>query len=396
MGELSGGQRRRVILASILVRDVSVIVLDEPTTHLDVDSKNFLISFLKSLHASGKTIIANLHNFSEIKQLSTRIIALREGKVFKEGSTREILRPSILNQIYDLTLSDRRGINIFLAVIICLHIALKIVFFSRIYSSSINIDKKLKHLFFLEGIFNPFGISFLGYSLKALPVREWTPKKGKLESYSNFFSKIFKTSFPEITPSTTNLLTVSNLSFSYHSKSKFISSIYRYFYRLTFQKHRLEESSVTRDPYQILKEINLNLRTKKFIAIVGLLTKISKKQKDRQIEEVLQNLSLIEEGNKPLWALSGGNRQKSIIARSIIQNAKVIVLDEPLSFLDIRSKILVLDYLNFLKNTYGISIIMVHHELTQVHEYLDEVIVVDGGYVSQHIKDVKNISITNF
>ncbi|AGX89187.1 ABC transporter ATP-binding protein [Mycoplasma parvum] len=106
MGELSGGQRQKVILASILMKDAELILMDEPTTFLDVHNRNFFISFLKKLHLSGKTIIANLHNFTEIANLSTRIVALKDGKIFKMGDKVEILKADILNQLYDLNLSS--------------------------------------------------------------------------------------------------------------------------------------------------------------------------------------------------------------------------------------------------------------------------------------------------
>ncbi|WP_272941041.1 ABC transporter ATP-binding protein [Mycoplasma suis] len=104
MGELSGGQRQKVILASILMKDVELILMDEPTTFLDVHNRNFFISFLKRLHLSGKTIIANLHNFTEISNLSTKIIALKDGEIFKMGDKSEILQADVLNELYDLEL----------------------------------------------------------------------------------------------------------------------------------------------------------------------------------------------------------------------------------------------------------------------------------------------------
>ncbi|AFO51690.1 ferrichrome ABC transporter ATPase [Candidatus Mycoplasma haematolamae str. Purdue] len=108
MGELSGGQRQKVILASILVKDAELILMDEPTTFLDVDNRNFLISFFKKLHDSGKTIVANLHNFTEINQLSTKVIALKDGKLEKLSSKEEVLDPEFLNYLYDLNLPRER------------------------------------------------------------------------------------------------------------------------------------------------------------------------------------------------------------------------------------------------------------------------------------------------
>ncbi|AFO51689.1 ferrichrome ABC transporter ATP-binding protein [Candidatus Mycoplasma haematolamae str. Purdue] len=118
----------------------------------------------------------------------------------------------------------------------------------------------------------------------------------------------------------------------------------------------------------------------------GLLTKISQAEKERQIMHVLSELNLQKEVKKSLYTLSGGNKQKAIIARSIIQGAKIIVLDEPLNFLDIKNKILVLEYLKSLQVKYGTTIVMIHHDLDQVKDYLDEVVVVDSGFLTNHIR----------
>ncbi|CCE66645.1 ABC transporter ATP-binding protein [Candidatus Mycoplasma haematominutum] len=119
----------------------------------------------------------------------------------------------------------------------------------------------------------------------------------------------------------------------------------------------------------------------------GMLSKkISEAEKKQKVLKVLKGLNLEKEAHKSLYSLSGGNKQKTIIARAIIQGAKIIVLDEPLNFLDIKSKILVLEYLKELQQNYGASIIMIHHDISEVKQYIDELIIIDSGYLVKHIK----------
>ncbi|AFN64977.1 ferrichrome ABC transporter ATPase [Mycoplasma wenyonii str. Massachusetts] len=108
MGELSGGQRQKVILASIMVKDAELILLDEPTTHLDTENRLFLISFFKELKDSRKIVIANLHNFAEIAQLSSKIIAIKDGVVRRFSETNKVLESQFLNKLYDLELSEQK------------------------------------------------------------------------------------------------------------------------------------------------------------------------------------------------------------------------------------------------------------------------------------------------
>ncbi|AHC39856.1 iron ABC transporter ATP-binding protein [Mycoplasma ovis str. Michigan] len=119
----------------------------------------------------------------------------------------------------------------------------------------------------------------------------------------------------------------------------------------------------------------------------GLITsKFSKEEKEKRIYSIIQELGLEKESGKSLNALSGGNRQKAIIARSIAQGTKIIVLDEPLNFLDIKSRIMVLDYLKFLQTERGVTIIMIHHDIEQIREYLDEVVIIDQGFLEAHLR----------
>lgn len=117
----------------------------------------------------------------------------------------------------------------------------------------------------------------------------------------------------------------------------------------------------------------------------GLITsKISKEEKAKRIYTIIKELGLEKESGKSLHSLSGGNRQKAIIARSIAQGTKIIVLDEPLNFLDIKSRIMVLDYLKFLQENKKVTIIMIHHDIEQIREYLDEIVVIEQGFLEGH------------
>lgn len=88
---LSGGEKKRVALASVIVLDPEVILLDEPSTGLDPRSQSQLIDLLQNWKGASRTIITATHQLEIVEDLANRLLVLEEGKVAASGSTREIL-----------------------------------------------------------------------------------------------------------------------------------------------------------------------------------------------------------------------------------------------------------------------------------------------------------------
>jgi ABC-2 type transport system ATP-binding protein len=91
MRSLSGGMKRRVLVAQALVHRPAVIVLDEPTAGVDVELRQTLWSFIRSLNESGHTILLTTHYLEEAQQLCTRIAMMREGRIVALDSMRNLL-----------------------------------------------------------------------------------------------------------------------------------------------------------------------------------------------------------------------------------------------------------------------------------------------------------------
>lgn len=88
---LSGGEKKRVALASVIVLDPEVILLDEPTSTLDPRSQSQLIDLLQSWKGASKTIVTATHQLEILDELADRLVVLEEGKVAASGATRDIL-----------------------------------------------------------------------------------------------------------------------------------------------------------------------------------------------------------------------------------------------------------------------------------------------------------------
>ncbi|HUP97917.1 MAG TPA: ABC transporter ATP-binding protein [Usitatibacter sp.] len=91
MRSLSGGMKRRVMVAQALVHRPPVIVLDEPTAGVDVELRQTLWAFVRGLNAAGHTILLTTHYLEEAQQLCSRIAMMKEGRIVALDTTERLL-----------------------------------------------------------------------------------------------------------------------------------------------------------------------------------------------------------------------------------------------------------------------------------------------------------------
>ena len=99
---LSGGMKRRVMVAQALVHKPPIIVLDEPTAGVDVQLRNQLWNFIEKLHQNGHTIVLTTHYLEEAQNLCSEIAIINHGQIVAAGTT-----DSLLNSVKQNTLSFR-------------------------------------------------------------------------------------------------------------------------------------------------------------------------------------------------------------------------------------------------------------------------------------------------
>lgn len=88
---LSGGERKRLALASVLCYDPSIVILDEPTTGQDSRQKIHLASLLKKLNKEGKTVVVVTHDIEFVADFIPRSVIMSKGKIIADGLSQEIL-----------------------------------------------------------------------------------------------------------------------------------------------------------------------------------------------------------------------------------------------------------------------------------------------------------------
>ncbi|MEX5384516.1 iron-enterobactin ABC transporter ATP-binding protein [Cronobacter muytjensii] len=100
---LSGGQRQRAWIAMVLAQETSILLLDEPTTWLDISHQIELLELLSALNREqGYTLAAVLHDLNQACRYANHLIALRDGKIVAEGAPKEIVTPVLIEAIYGL------------------------------------------------------------------------------------------------------------------------------------------------------------------------------------------------------------------------------------------------------------------------------------------------------
>jgi energy-coupling factor transport system ATP-binding protein len=95
---LSGGQQQRVALTSILVMQPKILVLDEPTSQMDPIGTREVFGVIRRMAASGMTVILVEHKMEWIAQFADRVIALKDGQIFLDGTPSEVLTSSLLQE----------------------------------------------------------------------------------------------------------------------------------------------------------------------------------------------------------------------------------------------------------------------------------------------------------
>lgn len=103
LDELSGGQRQRAFIAMVIAQDTDYVLLDEPLNNLDMKHSVQIMKILRRLvDELGKTVVIVLHDINFASVYSDRIVALKEGRVVKDGPTEEIIQSAALKEIYDM------------------------------------------------------------------------------------------------------------------------------------------------------------------------------------------------------------------------------------------------------------------------------------------------------
>ncbi|TCS38979.1 Fe(3+) dicitrate ABC transporter ATP-binding protein FecE [Reinekea marinisedimentorum] len=100
VSELSGGQRQRVWLAMTLAQETPYILLDEPTTYMDLNHQVELLGNLRRLNHEGKTIVTVLHDINQAARYCDYLLVMHNGELVAQGTPAEVINQKLLKEVF--------------------------------------------------------------------------------------------------------------------------------------------------------------------------------------------------------------------------------------------------------------------------------------------------------
>ena len=349
--ELSGGQRQRVMIAMSIANNPDLLIADEPTTALDVTIQLQILKLLKKLQKDlNMAILFISHDLAVVKNLADYICIMKDGEIVEDNTKDHIFN----NPQHEYT---KKLINL-----------------QNIKKEKINfVDDKI---------------------LEIKKLKVWYPiKKGILRRTVDYVKAIESVDL--------NLLKNQTLGIVGESGSGKTSLVLALLKLISFkgdiifnkqnisllknnklQNLRKDMQIIFQDPFSSLSP----RMTIEEIISEGLnihKSKLSFKEKNIRIKEIMHEVGLDFENmyNRFPHEFSGGQRQRIAIARALILNPKLLILDEPTSSLDVSIQNQILSLLNNLQTKYKLTYIFISHDMKVINAMADYVIVLKQGKI---------------
>ncbi|WP_030603997.1 ABC transporter ATP-binding protein [Streptomyces rimosus] len=101
--ELSGGQRQRVWIAMALAQETDLLLLDEPTTYLDIAHQVEVLDLIRQLnHDRGRTVVAVLHDLNQAARYADHLVAMKEGRIVAQGHPSAVVTAGLVREVFGL------------------------------------------------------------------------------------------------------------------------------------------------------------------------------------------------------------------------------------------------------------------------------------------------------
>ncbi|MGQ9618138.1 MAG: ABC transporter ATP-binding protein [Candidatus Aminicenantia bacterium] len=355
---LSGGEKQRVVLCSILAMEPIMLVFDEPTTDIDPDGREVLHSFCRDLKGE-KTILTVEHEMEKLLD-ADRIIFLDNGRIVGEGKPEQIF---INFELFESHSMKPLELPYFFKKIGCFEIP-----FNPLEAKKIFDKEGYKILPSEDKGRNPSKIiemQNLSYSYgKNVVLRDINIdiREGELVSIigpnGSGKSTLLKL-IAGILPVQNGRILIKN----------------REIFELKGKLEKIIGFGFQNPDYQIFKE-----SVREEIGFSLELTGFKGKEKEKRIEEILSLLNLHEKRDEDPFSLSKGERQKVVTASILATGKEIVILDEPTTGLDPIEVEKIIDLIRILKNR-GITVIIVTHSLGLAFECSDWIILLKDGEV---------------
>jgi peptide/nickel transport system ATP-binding protein len=345
-GELSGGMRQRALIASAVVARPPLLVADEPTTALDATVAARVLALLGDLRDAGTAVVLVTHDLGAVARVADRVVVLRDGRVVEEGPTRAVLgapREAYTRELVDAArLGDGPG-----AV--------------PAAGAPLLEGRGLRRAFPLPGGGSVTAVDGVDVAVRA---GEAVGLVGESGSGKTTLARLL---LAADAPDAGEVLLDG-----------------RPWSALPERDRRALRSGVRLVPQDPLGTVDPRL-TVRAVLRAALATgprPPARADRDAAAAALLARVHLPADAlDRRPRTLSGGQRQRVAIARALASEPRVLLLDEPVSALDVQVQAAILDLLVELRRDTGVAMVLVSHDLGVVRRVCDRVLVMSGGRV---------------
>ena len=277
---LSGGEKQKIACASACATSPEILVLDEPTSNLDVDAIKDLVEIIKMWKNQGKTVVIAEHRLYWLKNICDRVIYLNEGKVDFDVSMNEFksLSNSHLTKL-GLRTMDMDALD---------------------YSVPVKEDAKEK-------------LILKNFRYKYRHEKEYALRIERLEI-----------------PEHAIVAVIGHNGAGKSTFSKCLCGLNKHF-KGTVTIHGNTKKKMTNCSYMVMQDVEHQLFNE---TVIGDVTLKLKDVEEEKAEQVLKKLDLMEYKDRHPMSLSGGQKQRVAIAAAVLADKDILIFDEPTSGLD--------------------------------------------------------------
>ena len=358
--ELSGGMCQRVMIAAALISRPRLLIADEPTTALDVTTQAGILELLKSLQEEeGLALMLISHDLAVVSNMADDVVVMRQGRIVEQGDLGAVFgRPE-----HDYT-----------------HMLFEASALTRVARTPASPEPSMSArsetpLLEVEDL-----------------VCEYPGRRTGLFSHGPAFRAVNRVSFEIRRGESVGLVGESGCGKStltrallglmhLHAGRIRLDNEEVSAARVVSRKARRQMQVVFQDPYG---SFNPRHRVARLISEpLHLLDDAPGRKETRQrVSRVLESVGLApDDGNKFIHEFSGGQRQRIAIARSLIIQPSLIILDEAVSALDVSVRAQVLQLLDTLAREQGLAYLFISHDLSVVQRVSDRVLVMQQGQI---------------
>lgn len=352
--ELSGGMRQRALIAQAMIRDPKVVIADEATTALDTRLTRLVLDQLQALKDQGIAVAMISHDLAQIAQVADEVIVMRSGKIVESGRTQQILQDPAHPYTQQLLAAIPAGVPRF--------VPLTRPAPAQPTVSAPPVLGEPATAVEVAGLTKSFGPHTVVQDVSfAIPQGTTLGLVGESGSGKTTTARMIL----GLTAPEAGTVTIHGERFAPSSEAD-----------RRALRHTL--GAIYQDP---LASFDPRYSVRQILANALSRGKTSRsRQYQHRISDLLDMVELSASlADRNPRELSGGQRQRLAIARALAPAPDVVILDEPVSALDVSVQATVLDLLDRLQQQTGTSYLFITHDLAVVEHMSDQIAVMTNG-----------------